>query len=58
VFWAALRKGLVSAKSGIATVTGKALRRTDFLLLSVQIQIGSIFPQPNHKSNSERKKKQ
>lgn len=48
MFWVTLRNGLVSTKPGMATVTGKTfLISKDFLLLSIQIQIGDMFLQPN-----------
>jgi len=56
MFWVTSRNGLISTKSGIAKVTGKTLTSTAFLLLSVQIQMGSMFPQPNHKSHYGEKK--
>lgn len=56
MFWVTSRNGLISTKSGIAKVTGKTLTSTAFLLLSVQVQMGSMFPQPNHKSHYGEKK--
>ena len=53
--WSHVR-GNITKKSGIATVTGKTSKSRDFLLLSVHIQIGSMFPQPNYKSHPVQKK--